>query len=406
MTQTKHTLAIDGLLALMTAILCTCFNAAYITYFYILAALLLGLVQFKYKLPARAPGLSADDKWIFLSVALCYGGAFISSAALWDEKSALVTAKMLSFTFSMVIIWWVGKKYDVYPGVKYGVYIGAAINILGGILQYAKVPLFRPILDPERLQGLFGGPNTTGMVISYTIPLLCWYGFTAKGWKEKAIALALIAGNVVCLVKTGSRDAMGGLAVGILLAPAFFGLRNLGFLKAGWKRSGKLLAGVLVSVLLLLGVLGASMAKENMGRSGGERAQMLTASMAMWQDHKVFGVGMARWAEYYQKKEYHPEGVREANVHPHNVPVLFLSTTGVVGCACYLLSALAIFLNLFKGLKYKGDREGAFSMPIMAVFLAFAAEGIFDSTLWWKEPTAITFWILGTYLAVHRWIRK
>ncbi len=386
----------------MTAILCTCFSAAYITYFYVLAAVLLLLMHFKYHLLDFARALSTDEKWLFSSTALCYVGALISAAALHDTKSALVTAKMFSFTLAMFILWQAGKKYDIYRGVKYGVYIGAAINLLGGFWQQAGWRTLRPILDPNRLQGFFGGPNTTGMVVSFTVPLLCWYGFTAKHRGERCLAALLAAGSLAVVLLTESRDAMGGLAVGAFFALLFFCARNFALLKAGFHRYWKLYALVLVSILLMLGLLGLFATKVNTERSGGERTQMITASMAMWEDHKVFGIGIARWAEYYQKEEYHPQGVLEANVHPHNVPILFLSTTGVVGCACYLLSVFATFLYFCKKLKYRGTKESLFALPIMAMFLAFVAEGMFDSTLWWKEPTAIAFWFLGTYLAKHR----
>lgn len=389
---------IDGLLALMVCVLCTCFNAAYITYFYV-AAIILFINLKAMRVKRERLLLSTDEKWIFLSVLLCYMGMFIPAVCLMDTQSMLVSGKLFSFALPLFIFLYFGLYLDIRNGVKYGVYAGAAINILGCSLQYAGVHLSRPILDVNRAQGFFGGPNTTGMIISYIIPLLCWYAFITKNWKERLLSSLLIVGSMICLLATGSRDSMGGLVVGILISLLLWIICNFRQVKCAFAKHKKRILLFAVTSLLLIGITLFAALHQNLKRSGGERPQMMQASIAMWQDHKMLGVGIGRWAEYYQKPEYHPQGVREKNIHPHNIPILFLSTTGILGGVCYLLSTIGIFFNLLKNLRYKeGLLDTYFALPAMAVFLAFTAEGLFDSTFWWKEPTALLFFVLGVYL--------
>ncbi len=405
-TQASRNVFLDGLLALMVCVLCTCFNAAYITYFYVIAVIL--FISLKVKQGQRQISLfSTDEKWIFLSVLLCYAGMLISAVCLMDTSSVLISVKLFSFASPLFIFWYFGLYHDIRNGIKYGVYAGSAINILGCALQYAGVHLSRPILDINRAQGFFGGPNTTGMVISYIIPLLCWYAFIAKKWQERLLSILLIAGSMICLLATGSRDAMGGLIVGILISLLLWGICDFQRIKSAFLKHKKRILLLSVISVLLIGITFFAALHQNLKRSGGERPQMMQASIAIWQDHKILGVGIARWAEYYQKQEYHPQGVREKNIHPHNIPILFLSTTGIIGGVCYLLSTIGIFFNLLKNLRYKeGLIDTYFTLPAMAVFLAFTAEGLFDSTLWWKEPTALFFFVVGTYLNSLRYYKS
>ena len=241
----------DGLLALMVCVLCTCFNAAYITYFYVVAVIL--FISLKVKQGQKQiPLFSTDEKWIFLSVLLCYAGMLISAVCLMDTSSVLISVKLFSFASPLFIFWYFGLYHDIRNGIKYGVYAGSAINILGCALQYAGVHLSRPILDINRAQGFFGGPNTTGMVISYIIPLLCWYAFVAKKWQERLLAILLIAGSMICLLATGSRDAMGGLIVGILIPLLLWSIFDFQRIKSAFlKHKKRILLLAVISVLLI-----------------------------------------------------------------------------------------------------------------------------------------------------------
>lgn len=79
----------------------------------------------------------------------------ISAVCLMDTSSVLISVKLFSFASPLFIFWYFGLYHDIRNGIKYGVYAGSAINILGCALQYAGVHLSRPILDINRAQGFF-----------------------------------------------------------------------------------------------------------------------------------------------------------------------------------------------------------------------------------------------------------
>ena len=58
---------------------------------------------------------------------------------------------------------------------------------------------------------------------------------------------------------------------------------------------------------------------ESITRAGGERAQMIQASIAMWEDHKFLGVGAGHWGEEYYG-QYRPADIHEkGHSMPHNM---------------------------------------------------------------------------------------
>lgn len=81
----------------------------------------------------------------------------ISAVCLMDTSSVLISVKLFSFASPLFIFWYFGLYHDIRNGIKYGVYAGSAINILGCALQYAGVHLSRPILDINRAQGFLVG---------------------------------------------------------------------------------------------------------------------------------------------------------------------------------------------------------------------------------------------------------
>ena len=66
-----------------------------------------------------------------------------------------------------------------------------------------------------------------------------------------------------------------------------------------------------------------------------ERLYGYQASIKMWMDNPVIGVGLSKWAEQY-KTVYFPQGAKEILVHAHNIFLFFLSAAGSLGIISYL----------------------------------------------------------------------
>ena len=131
-------------------------------------------------------------------------------------------------------------------------------------------------------------------------------------------------------------------------------------------------------------------------RAGGERAQMIQASIAMWKDHKVLGVGAGHWGEAYYGP-YKPADIHEkGHSMPHNMPIFFLSTGGIVGVAGYGIFVIISAVTLTQIVKMKKDP--ACGLAVYMVFLSFFLQGLVDSTIINKIPARMYFALMGSFI--------
>ena len=71
---------------------------------------------------------------------------------------------------------------------------------------------------------------------------------------------------------------------------------------------------------------------------GEERPLIWLSTYKMWEDHKILGIGASEWKAAYAGP-YRPMESHEAGIltHPHNMPLYFLATGGIVGGVGYIL---------------------------------------------------------------------
>lgn len=79
-----------------------------------------------------------------------------------------------------------------------------------------------------------------------------------------------------------------------------------------------------------------------------ERILLWTSSYHMWEDHKIVGVGLANWKDAYQQKYILPEAKEPDLTMPHNVFMIFLSQTGIIGTLGYLIFVIGTMVFLIK----------------------------------------------------------
>ena len=168
--------------------------------------------------------------------------------------------------------------------------------------------------------------------------------------------------------------------------------------------------------------------------SDGMRLHLLKASYAMWNDHKLLGVGLANWrahytASYYSyslnkddmqsaalqryakkhkiKMEKIPEKTRAAIMksamqpyarlgHPHNTIAWFFSTTGILGGAGYLFFLLHYGYLLLRNIR-KHPEEWVFG-AVLWVFLALSIHGMVDAGITHKGAARLLYLMLGLAL--------
>ena len=337
-------------------------------------------------------------KWMIIAIVTLYGTVFLSSIALQDVKSIGWSKDLLSFSMPFWVVWFISAKYPVERGAMLGILGGCAVNCLYGMFMWMGMP-------EQRAAGYWQHPNTFGTVLQMEIPFLLYYGICIKRDIGKWISGSLICIALVCLYLTESRGAI----LTLLIAVCGTALVLLITRKWSWKdddlqhtlKLGGV--GMLLCIALGIGMAGAIQSnRDGMGQIGGERIMMIESSYKMWQDHKLWGIGINRWGEYYYKAEYHPEQGKEKNhVMPHNMLMYFWAGAGIFGGIGWIVFIISSFWAMLGCLKIYQDI--AFSAAMMVVFLGFILHSFVDATIMDKMMALIFYGFLGYYFgAVQR----
>lgn len=318
-----------------------------------------------------------------------YLASNLTSILHWNRLDLIKSLDYTWLCFPFFLTWWILSKYDAEKGLRWGILAGAAIACVIGIYQWYLQPGIR-------VQSSYANPNHFGTMIDITIPFIAYFMLSCKNIIYRIIASVVLLGQVFCLFATSSRGALIGLIGALILSTLLSGL----IAKRGSQFQLRKSVVALALGLVILGGFGAYYMEHGRAEShlGGERMFMIEASIDMWKDHPFIGVGAAHWQENYYGA-YHPEGASEKGLTmPHNMPLYFLSTGGILGgigfIAFYVLSFMGLYLVL------REQESFLFSICALIPFFAFLIQGLVDTTIINKIPARMYFALMGYLTAL------
>lgn len=310
---------------------------------------------------------------------------FIFSALLHgDIRDISKAVDHFSLTLPFFMTWWISSKYDVKRGIHWGLLIGLAIACIIGGYQWMQYP-------GTRILASYAHPNAFGTMLNLMIPGVIYGVYKEKSALYRVLSILVVTAALICLLLTGSRGALMGLIGAVILG---FGL-SLWLLKDQVSSKVKKMGAAFMVAVILLGGAGAWYMQYDRKevRFGGEREYMIEASLQMWEDHKFTGVGADHWKENYYGK-YHPKEGRETFLDmPHNMPLYFLSTGGILGALGYILYLISTGLGLAMIIRRKKDF--LFTIAVAVVFFSFIIQGMVDTTIINKIPSRMYFALMG-----------
>ena len=331
----------------------------------------------------------------------------LSAVVLLDRQSVKMVWDMFLFCIPFFAFWFIASVFDTEKGFKIGLLAACLILCIHGITS--------PTMG--RMQSFFKHPNAFGVYFELTLPLLGYWLVKEEGWKKLIWGAAILL-SVYCLWMTESRGAILSLAGAAVLSGVICVFGMIRRRRALSCRRVIFILG-LTSVCVLGGISGVITVNEQRVSSeqqeffsklpldqrlviqyeelGGERAGMVIASWHMWENHKIWGIGMSRWGEYYYLPSYHPASAHETgHVMPHNMTVYFFAGAGLFGGLSYLLFMILMFINLIKELMKNDDwlMTGA----VLIAYMAFSLHGFLDATISNKNTAVIFFSLMGYYL--------
>lgn len=377
------------------------FKASYFSYALIFFALFLmidGYYSFHHQL-SFLPKRNKPFYVILLGILAFYLAFNFTSLMHWTH---IDLAKSMDYTwlcFPFFMTWWILSKYDAERGFRWGILVGAVIACVIGLHQWCINPGIR-------IESSYAHPNHFGTMINLTLPLIGYYAVHVKNNAYKILSVCTMIVQLGCLYLTGSRGALlaliGAVVLGMLWA--YVSLREYKNI-----RFGKYACVFIIFILIgggftlyhmgqerNLDVVRMAETGDSVAKAGGERMQMIRASIAMWEDHKLFGVGAGHWGEAYYG-QYRPSDIHEeGHSMPHNMPLFFLSTGGLVGAAGYCIFIILSIVALTKVVKM--GRSLKWGIAVYMIFLSFFLQGLVDTTIINKIPARMYFALMGSFI--------
>ena len=330
-------------------------------------------------------------RYLVVGMALFYGLIIVDNLLIGESKSAVEGMHLAGLTIPFFMILFLGSRYAIRDGVKWGIMVALAVlDSYGLFVGYTT--------QQTRFMSVFVHPNEFAQVIMLVIPFLLYFLAREKDQRVRILLAIICVISLFCLYKTAARGPVVGLFAGAVVAGGSLLWLRREKIQA---RALKIAAVTAAAVLLIGGGMFWQLQSQRTGRgiAGGERIPMLYASYEIWNDHKLFGVGLLRWQDYYYSPEYHPkEGVEKTLAMPHNMPAYFFSTTGLLGGLGYTAFMLLSLLALYR--QAKESEDDLLSVAVITIFWAFFFNGMVNGTLISKTSARLYFALLGYYFTV------
>mgnify|MGYP005963206461 CR=1 FL=1 len=293
---------------------------------------------------------------IVYSIFLFISSLFISSFFIGDKKS---------IDYAFKFLYWMLPFFVVFYGFKLCKNINIPLySFTMALLVSAGAVLYQYyFLDKLRPGGLYFQPNHFASMMDILFPFATM--FVLKNLyecKNKIIGVILflpIIIGIYALFLSGSRGGLIGIFIGFLLCVICFFLRKL--------KLTSFILGLSTIIVLFAGsmIVAYNYMPDLFQRSyDNERLLLIESSYNMWNDHKLFGIGLDNWEEEYNDKYKLPQA-REKLDMPHNILAFFFSTTGLIGGMGYIIFVCGIFIFLINALRECRKRQTIFVVLAM-----------------------------------------
>lgn len=377
-------------ICLFMIILSWCFTAAYSSYaFAVFALFFIGDAVYSRKKHYHfLPEATRSFSFMAFGILVLYFLFVLSAVIHGDHRDIFRALDRFALVIPFFMTWWISAKYQVEKGIRWGILVGMAIACIIGLYQWHMEPGLRILSS-------YAHPNHFGTMINLMVPCIVYADIRNKDKWYRILSVIVVSAAMVCLLMTRSRGALAALSVSIIagIIIAGFGMRN--FISPLIKK----ISIIVAAVTIIFAGFGAYYMQS--GRQevelGGERGPMIVASIQMWEDHKLIGVGADHWEDNYYGK-YHPENGREQGLSmPHNMMLYYLATGGILGGLGYLIYLVATVVGI--NVAVKNRRDYYWCLIVSIIFLSFFLQGMVDTTIINKIPSRMYFALMGIIAA-------
>lgn len=245
----------------------------------------------------------------------------------------------------------------------------------------------------NRYAGIFGHPNSLGAVLVLQIPVFIYLAYCYQRNKIVHIPCCLM---ILCiffnLYMTGSRGAFMAIITEIVIILQIYLFRTLRIKNKGLESIYILSTFVIILAIMFGTALFFGREYDN------ERVLLWTSTWKMFLDYPLLGVGFDNWQDFYSKLYISPWAKEPDLPSPHNLFLLVLAETGIVGLTAYLS---LIFWQIKESIKYSCIETSLYSRKLttgdlfIAVTIGMVIQNMVDVSAVIRYYMLMHFFIWG-----------
>lgn len=303
----------------------------------------------------------------------CTGGCYVLSYILAvqtieTEEQVKILAKVLAISALLVVL--------------YGYYQYCfGINISD--VKWVDAEAFPEL--KKRVFSTWENPNILAGYLDEAICMLLAFFAGAEGKKQKTYLLAGLLLLAICLAMTYARGAC--LAVAVVIA---------GY---GAVRDRRILLGcIFIGAVILM--VNPTLSERlmsvftKMDTSSEMRLALWESSVAMIEEHPIFGIGWGAYWMVYPEYDFYINDPTVLIVHAHNLYLNYAAEIGLIGAAAYFAF---FFGSMFKALKHSESASSDFlrsmNLGTGLALISVALGGMTDNVLF-NIPTSMLLWLV------------
>ncbi len=279
-------------------------------------------------------------------------------------------------------------------------YAGCMANFTHPWCHSEQTPIIMAGATP-RLRGHYGSPNNLALYLERALPLLLAFALTLRGrggpsWQRRralAYTLAALPIGAALLLTLSKGSLFLGVPASLLVLLWWWG-QATGRRLWPWLAAVGLAAAAFAAAVLLFPPLQERLSLQ--GVTSVVRLDLWRASLQMFADHPLFGVGLDNFLYEYRGRYIFAGAWREPHLnHPHNFVLDFATRLGLAG----LLSGAWLWWALARQLWSLPQRLAPAWRPVAAGlaggFVAMLAHGLVDHSFFLVDLSFVFYLFLG-----------
>ena len=322
-------------------------------------------------------------------------GVVNSYAKLSSAKSVLVYLAFMLVYYLIINLLSDGKRlWNVFRLLC----IASVPCALVGLYQYLNPADLNVWIDQEmfedisgRIVSLFENPNVYGEYLIVIIMINLGVVIKSKRYISKLFYFVTLALNVLCVFLTYSRGCWIGVAVALMVF-LFIRYRKWFIIAIG--------IGIISLFFLPESIMNRILSIGNLSDSSTSyRMYIWEGTVHMLKDFWATGVGVGTDAFNHIYPIYSYGAISAP--HPHNLYLLILAETGIVGLVVFIALICVLLKKLFKVANCSQNTTlRTFSAILLSAIIGFLIQGVFDN-VWYNYRLFLFFFIIvGASVAI------